>query len=192
MSTLPKSAVSRAPVIHKSAKSRLPLNPQITVSGSVARIRLSEQHETIIDVADVELASPYRWGAEVSQPSGALYARGSRQGQKVFLHRLILGLQKGDPREGDHTEGNTLDNRREKLRISTVSQNRHNRTFSTNTSGYRGVKRTKEGRFMAVIGTWKTPTWRYLGTFDTATEAALAYNNAAREIYGSFASENRI
>jgi hypothetical protein len=192
MRKLTNAAPVQSATSHTATRSRLPLNSRISVSGEIARIWLSDEREALIDATDVDLVAPYCWAAEISRSSGAYYARGARHGKKIFLHRLILGLEPGDPREGDHIEGNTLDNRREKLRISTVSQNRHNRTFSTNTSGYKGVKRTRRGRFMSVIGTWKTSTWRYLGTFDTAEEAAVAYNNAAREIYGSFASENRV
>ena len=42
------------------------------------------------------------------------------------LHRMILGLPRGDKRQGDHKNGNKLDNRRTNLRIVTYAQNRQN------------------------------------------------------------------
>lgn len=53
--------------------------------------------------------------------------------------------------------------------------------------GYRGVhKRGK--RFRAYI-TFEGER-RYLGTFDTAKEAALQYDAVARTLYGGFAKTN--
>jgi hypothetical protein len=55
---------------------------------------------------------------------------------------VILGLAPGDPREGDHINGNRLDCRRENLRIVTPAQNRHNRAAKARgASQHRGVDR---------------------------------------------------
>lgn len=48
---------------------------------------------------------------------------------------------------------------------------------------YKGVSKTVSGRYSAEI-TWKKNNIR-LGTFGTAEEAALAYDNAARSLRGS-------
>lgn len=47
--------------------------------------------------------------------------------QKVKLHRFIMGLfEKGSGGIVDHVNGNTLDNRRENLRIVTHKENMNN------------------------------------------------------------------
>ena len=98
----------------------------------------------------------------------------------------------------DHIDGNSLNNRKENLRICTRSQNCSNKKVRRDSrSGYKGVYIKKGGkRFLAYIGDPNTPATRKrqirLGLYDTAEEAALVYNKAALEMYGEFAVLNEI
>jgi hypothetical protein len=98
----------------------------------------------------------------------------------------------GKPAEGmfwDHENRNGLDCRRENLRAATYSQNNANRRFSIkNTSGYRGVRKTKEGKWRAEI---KVDGKKIsLGCYWDIIEAAKAYDTASSKYFGEFANLN--
>lgn len=106
----------------------------------------------------------------------------------IYLHREVMSAPPGI--EVDHRNGDTLDCRVENLRFATHEQNGRNLPMqSRNTSGYKGVRRTR-GRFMAYISSGKRQY--HLGTFDSAVDAALAYNAAASAMFGDFARLNVI
>ena len=83
-----------------------------------------------------------------------------------------------------------LDNRRINLRSCTASENRSNRVMSKyNTSGYRGVYWSKHtNKWCARIQINRKGI--YLGLFTSKKEAAKAYDAAALEHHGEFASLN--
>jgi len=101
------------------------------------------------------------------------------------LHRMIMG--EPDGMDVDHKNLNTLDNRRENLRIATNQQNMFNKNKqSNNTSGFKGVSfKKKAQKFVAQINI--DGKRKYLGYFATAVGAHEAYKRAATQHYGEFA-----
>lgn len=102
------------------------------------------------------------------------------------MHREIM-----KPAEGvhvDHINGNRLDNRRCNLRLCTNEQNRRNQKKQQNVK-FKGVYRRKEdGKWEARIALNKQRI--HLGRFETAEEAAAAYDRAAVLYHGQFARLN--
>ena len=153
-------------------------------------IPLSRGLVALVDDSDAERVRAFgTWHAD---PSGqTFYARHNvyRPGQShqaVLMHSFITGWPMVDHRNGDG-----LDNRRSNLRPATHSQNMGNkRRYRNNTSGFKGVTRnTGTGRpWRAVI---KADGRRvHLGYFDTAEDAAHAYDRAAIDLHGEFARPN--
>lgn len=90
----------------------------------------------------------------------------------------------------DHENGNGLDNRRMNLRPASGSENGQNKGIqSNNTSGFKGVCWHKGARkWTASIKSDGRD--RYLGLHLSADLAAMAYDEAARELFGEFARLN--
>lgn len=82
-----------------------------------------------------------------------------------------------------------LDNRRENLRFATPAQNNQNASRRTRNENLpKGVSRGTDGIFKARISSnGKQIT---LGTFQTSAAAARAYDEAAKTLFGEFASTN--
>lgn len=151
------------------------------------RIPLTLTLTVTIDEADQSLIDGYPW-YPLRGKSGVIYAAYKLDGEKpVLMHRLISGAKDGE--RVDHTNGVGLDNRRCNLRVCNQTQNSGNRRRSSaNSSGYKGVSVAPKGRFRASIRVQGSK--KSLGFFDIAADAALAYDCAAREVFGEFACLN--
>lgn len=156
--------------------------------GSSAFVRSTRGATAIVDASDFAALSKWQWS---SSAAGHIYRREpkSKGARVVFLHHEIL--QRVEGLEVDHINGNPADNRRVNLRYATKAQNQMNRHRVVAACGFKGVTKNK-ARWMASIK--QTLGGRklrhHLGTFDTAHEAARAYDAAALRLFGEFASPN--
>ena len=138
-------------------------------------IPLSQGQYAIVDDEDYEDLARHKWHASWNPRTRSFYAQrnirlpSGKQTQQL-MHRVILGLKRGDVRQGDHINHATLDNRRVNLRVVTNQENQHNRRDK----GYSWYKsRRKYLARIKVDGVRK-----YLGQYDTAAEARAAYLSA--------------
>lgn len=152
-------------------------------------------HTSQVDDCDFRLVSEMNWQAlsKKMKDRCVIYAvnemRIGGQRVKTYMHRLIMC-----PGPGmiiDHINGDTLDNRRENLRICTHAENMRNsvkRKF-TERSPYKGVHRYGiKGKWMACIQVDKKTI--NLGIFTCPIEAAKAYDEAAIIHHGAFSNIN--
>jgi len=93
--------------------------------------------------------------------------------------------------EIDHANTDRGDNSWENLRPATRAQQQANQgTRSDSKTGVRGVVRLPSGMYRAAIA--KDGVKTVLGTFATLTEGADAYWEAAQEMHGAFARQERL
>lgn len=155
--------------------------------GNMKEISLSQGKFALVDDADYEKISRFKWYTKRGQNTFYAcrdYWDGRRH--KVRMHRSILGLKKGDGKEVDHIDGNGLNNQKANLRPCTHSQNLQNRQKKSGCSSkYKGVYWNKrDKRWQAYI------QGQYLGQFKVEVQAAVAYNLAAMQHFGDFARLN--
>ncbi len=140
----------------------------------------------VVDDCDTILLSKMNWSACKGRKT--FYAYASINGKRVLMHRLILRVT-GSKNHVDHKNGNGLDNRRENLRVCTITENNINRgAYKNNRVGLKGVNPFKNGKFGARITIGGKLS--YLGIFNTAEDAGKAYDKAAKIYHGEFANLN--
>lgn len=153
-------------------------------------IQLTHGKVALVDDEDYEWLCVWNWQAHYHKPSDSWKARRFTRKQfphTVLMHRVILDAQSGQL--VDHIDHDGLNNTRGNLRIADYKQNGQNRykQRTDTTSQYKGVSRFYE-RWQAAIMVNKKSI--FLGHFESEEEAALAYDNAAREHFGEFALTN--
>lgn len=150
-----------------------------------AALQLTKGHVAIIDAADLALVGGRKWSAMVTK-SGHVYAVRNDRGKMVLLHRVLTGTPRGVL--VDHKDRDTLNCRRANLRVATKGQNNANAP-PRRPGRYKGTRKHRN-RWHGVITV--DGVEKYLGSFKTECEAALAYNAAAIENFGNFAFLNTI
>ena len=92
----------------------------------------------------------------------------------------------------DHIDGDGSNNRLSNLRLATHTENMRNiGKASRNTSGFKGVSWHKQRQKWTVRAKAGGKNL-YLGLFDTAAEAAAAYDAAIGKIHGEFGRTNGV
>lgn len=145
--------------------------------------------EAIVDDDWYDLLSKHRWKAVPHRKTFYIVRNKKINGRWTIIrmHRLILGVTGFDVLV-DHKNKIGFDNRVSNLREVGTTQNAINYSMRTdNRSGYFGVS-PKRGRWVAQIQ--YDGNKKHLGYFDTPEEAAVAYDDCARELHGEFAKLN--
>ena len=117
----------------------------------------------------------------------------SKNVHRVVANAFILNI--ANKPEVNHKDGNGFNNRRSNLRTCNQTQNLGNSKIpKTNKTGYKGVYTTENSQkprtcpFMSKIQFQKKHI--HIGYYMTAEEAARAYDQKAKELFGEFAKTN--
>ena len=154
----------------------------------VKQIELTKGKVTLVDDDIYEQICDKKWNA-IEPVEGYFYAgrcehidtiNGKQNNQILFLHRWITNPPKGYC--VDHINGNGLDNRRENLRVCSPRQNQQNRK-KIHSSKYPGVSWNKRSARWDARIMVKGKRY-YLGTYIDEREAAMAYEQACRDLVG--------
>lgn len=161
---------------------------------SFKKILLTKGQFTFVDKEDFERVNQFKWYA-LQDRIGFYAERKEKDKDGKFTIHLKLQNYIMHPPKGmivDHINGDKLDNRKINLRVCTYSQNQMNRKVPVNNkTGYKGVDfYKKNGKFRAMI--FVSSKRLFIGYYDTAKEAAKAYNLKAIECFGAYAKENKI
>ncbi len=153
-------------------------------------IKLTRGQFALVDDEDHESLSRHRWCAQ-----RAIHSWYAIRGVWVYgkvktirMHRVLIGCKE----HVDHIDGDGLNNQRSNLRVATRSQNAMNcRKRNMASSAFKGVSRCPR----AVIRPWLarvTAGYRteFIGSFELETDAACAYDAAAKLEHGEFARLN--
>jgi len=140
--------------------------------------------QPIVDPEDLPLLQSHSWKANGAKSQ---YFK-ARFGREIhYLHRLIAGA--GPGQIVDHINGDTLDCRKANLRLCDRSESNTNRKARCDSRApYKGITETPSGRWLAQI--MKAKKYHRIGLFDTAQDAATAYDAAAIRLHGEFAKTN--
>jgi hypothetical protein len=167
----------------------------VPLHGKKARGRVA-----LVDDADYELIARFSWcvlervkpNRVIWGPYAYAYVGGGRaHPQQILLHRFLMP----GACEIDHWDGNGLNCQRSNLRVATRSQNNANAQKRVRADGtpssspWKGVSwRSDRSKWRAyiVLDGRQHP----LGNFADEMDAALAYDAAARRMFGLFARVN--
>jgi hypothetical protein len=149
-------------------------------------IYLDTGETVIVDTEDFYRVKQLQWHLSCG------YASTGHSGPK--MHHFILGITDFSGQEVHHKDNNPLNNCKSNLQI--LSRQEHLTTRgkqSNNKSGYKGVswkspQGNRKGKWVAQISFYKDKI--HLGYFDSPENAARAYDEKAKELFGLSATLN--
>ena len=156
-----------------------------------AEVHLAHGYVAKIDIEDIPLIQGFTW--RVWNQHRRQYARTTlrKAGKRTELamHRLLMNADSDVL--VDHINHDALDNRRTNLRLCNAHQNLSNRRkcIGKTSSQYKGVIYRRR------IRQWEANICfnyrhHHLGYFADEIQAAIAYDEAARQFFGEFAHLN--
>lgn len=160
----------------------------MTENENIKLIPLSQGKFAIVDAEDFIWLNQWKWHYNKRGYAMTHLPWKNNKREALMMHRVIMQAEKN--KCVDHINGVGLDNQKSNLRVCVMAENQRNRKFNkNNTSGYKGVFKNRK-KWSAVIRSDSKEF--YIGRFDNAEDAAIAYDTKALEIHGEFAKTNKM
>lgn len=139
---------------------------------------------TLVDDDVYKWAKNFKWYLSCNGYAQGFIKNSLNSKSLIFLHREIM--RTGKEFVVDHINHDKLNNQRKNLRNCSRAENQFNQKLrKDNTSGFKGV------RFNKKTGKWRADIMmnrrsKFLGHFPSAQEAAKAYTESAKRLFGRF------
>lgn len=157
------------------------------------QIPLSQGKFALVDDKDYDFLMQWKW--YFNRDGYAVRKQAKKETinkrKNLFMHRVILKTPDG--KFTDHINRNRIDNRKNNLRIVTISQNamNQNRKIKNKSSQFKGVFWCKmRKKFVASLRLEGRNI--FLLASHSEIDAAIAYNTGAKKFFGEFARLNVI
>ena len=143
-----------------------------------------------IDLDDLDKIREYYWYIFSHKKSERYVVSNTKNRKRIRLHRFILNLSEDNTKVIDHINHNTLDNRKNNLRIVSQGQNCFNHEkLKNNTSGATGVS------WLAKLNKWQAyitfnHKCKYLGIYTNFDDAVAARKAAEEKYFGEYSYDN--
>ena len=121
----------------------------------------------IIDLEDVDRCKQHKWSISKKNTNKS-YVRCKNTKENMSLQRFIMGYD--GPLVVDHINRNTLDNRKNNLRIATVAENTANNGFS-------GIYKVASGRWKVKLRRYGKDYYSFGSGFETFDDAVKFRND---------------
>lgn len=159
------------------------------INGAYCIIFLTKGYYTKVDPEDYDWLDSFKWytndGGNNPYAYRGIAVPKTRKIQQIPMHKQVLDIIQSDLTV-DHKNGDTLDNRKNNLRLATRQQQAINRGMrSDNKSGYKGVY------WLNYANKWRAQIKHNgkrisLGVYENVEDAAEAYEKAAIEYHGEW------
>lgn len=149
------------------------------IDGDVLRITTQNNNTILADAEDYEKLSKHSWCLMQGK-----YPVARIDGTNIKMSRYLFD-NLTSKMFVDHINGNTLDNRKQNLRICTPQENSWNKGKTRGSTMPTGVRKTESGKFEARIMVNRKNM--SLGTYGTLSEAVDARRKAEIKYFGEFA-----
>jgi hypothetical protein len=153
------------------------------IDNDVVYVNLNNSDENIMicDLEDWNKQKDCYW---IKNRGG--YATSCKNHKTIIFHRIIMGTNDSKI-QVDHINGNTLDNRKQNLRICSNQENSFNKNKnSNNSSGYKGVYFDKERNKWRSAIQFNGKSIKSPKRYDTPEEAYEWYVQKSNELFGDF------